>query len=315
MLIGIDISKDWFDAAWQCEGKVRCQQFAYTDEGIEQLLQQLPQQATFVMEATGTYHARLALRLYDAGHKVCVVNPLVIKRYGQMKLMRAKTDRADAKLILSYACSESPPLWAPASEQVQELQQAHGWLNDLLTEKTRLLNRQHAHALRAKPSGFVVSQMRQQLAQLELRIHECERHLEDLVKKSFAGLYERLRTIPSIGPKTAIELVIITDGFTRFDDVKQLGAYVGVSPTTFSSGSSVKGRGGTAKMGQPRMRQLMYLCSWTAKSCNPACRKLYQRLKAAGKPTKVICIAIAHKLLRQAWAVATQEVRFSPEFA
>ena len=52
-----------------------------------------------------------------------------------------------------------------------------------------------------------------------------------------------------------MELIIITNGFTRFEDVKQLSAYVGVSPTTYSSGSSIKGRGGIAKMGQARMRQ------------------------------------------------------------
>ena len=136
-----------------------------------------------------------------------------------------------------------------------------------------------------------------------------------MVKKSFAELYGRLISIPSIGAKTAVELIIITNGFTRFEDVKQLSAYVGVSPTTYSSGSSIKGRGGIAKMGQARMRQLVYLCSWTAKRCNPACKQLYERLQASGKPAKVINIAIAHKLLRQAWAVAKQNVNFNPNIA
>lgn len=315
MFAGIDVSKDWFDVAWEADGQIRCQQLAYTEDGIEQLLEQAPRAAVFVMEATGTYHARLALRLYEAGRTVSVVNPLVIKRYAQMKLLRVKSDRADAQLILQYAREQTPPLWEPASEQVQELQQAHGWLSDLINEKSRLLNRQHALSYRARPSAFVVAQMAAQLEQLQRRIDECEQHLEVLVKKSFAELYERLLTIPSIGAKTALELIIVTDGFTRFEDVKELCAYIGVSPTTLRSGSSIKGRGGIAKLGQGRMRQLLYLCSWTAKSCNPACKQLHQRLKAQGKPAKVINIALAHKLLRQAFAVATKNVRFSTEFA
>jgi transposase len=315
MFVGIDVSKDWFDAAWEVSGQLRTQQFAYTDEGIEQLMEQVPSQAVCVMEATGTYHARLALKLFEAGRGVSVVNPLVIKRYGQMKLLRVKSDRADAQLILGYAQQERPALWQPASEQVQELQQAHGWLNDLIGQRVRLLNRQHAVSYRAKPSAFVVGQMAAQLQQLNERIDECERHLEVLVKKSFAELYERLLTIPSIGAKTALELIIVTDGFTRFEDVKQLGAYIGVSPTTLRSGSSVKGKGSIAKLGQGRMRQLLYLCTWTAKNCNPACKKLHQRLKAQGKPAKVINIALAHKLLRQAHAVATKNVSFSAEMA
>lgn len=240
MFVGVDVSKDWFDAAWEVGGQILCQQFAYSDEGIEQLMEQVPPEAVSVMEATGTYHARLALKLFESGRAVSVVNPLVIKRYGQMKLLRVKSDRADAQLILAYGQQQSPPLWEPASEQVQELQQAHGWLSDLISERTRLLNRQHAMAHRAKPSVFVVRQMTEQLAQLQQRIDECERHLEVLVKKSFAELYERLLTIPSIGAKTALELIIVTDGFTRFEDVKQLCAFIGVSPTTLRSGSSVR---------------------------------------------------------------------------
>lgn len=315
MIVGIDISKDWFDIAWQDADQLKNQRFSYTEEGMVQLLDQLPTEAVYVMEATGTYHTRLAVKLFEAGRKVSVVNALIIKRYAQMKLRRVKSDPADAALIMQFAQHEAPPLWAPASEEVQELQQAHGWLNDLITERTRLLNRQQAHAHRAKPSPFVIKQMNRQQHQLQQHIHACEQHLEQLVKKSFVGLYERLQTIPAIGAKTALELIIITDGFTRFEEVKALCAYTGVSPTTFRSGSSVRGKGGIAKMGQGRIRQLLYVCSWTARTYNPACNKLYQRLKTAGKSPKVIGIAIAHKLLRQAFAIATKNTTFSPEFA
>lgn len=314
MYCGIDVSKDWFDVAWEDAGQVRCRRFDYTDDGMEKLLEQVPAQV-WVMEATGTYHAQLALKLYESGRQVSVVNPLVIKRFAQMKLTRVKSDRADAQLILLYGQEQKPALWAPSSEQVQELQQAHGWLNDLIGERTRLVNRQHAQRYRARPSAFVAEQMDKQLQEINKSIDQCERHLETLVKKHFAELYERLLTIPSVGEKTALELIIVTDGFTRFEDVKELCAFIGVSPTTLKSGSSVKGPGSIAKLGQGRMRQLLYMCSWTARTCNRSCKELYQRMKALGKPAKVINIAIAHKLLRQAFAVATKNVRFSPELA
>lgn len=315
MIVGIDISKQWFDAAWQDLGQTQHQRFEYNETGITQLLTQIREEAHFVMEATGTYQARLALALHESGHKVSVVNPLIIKRFAQMQLSRVKSDRADADLIRRYGEQQPLTPWAPATNEVLELQQAHGWLNDLIGERTRLLNRKEAHAHHARPSAFVLLQMAEQAQQLEQRIRACEAHLETLVKKSFAELFERLLTIPSIGVKTAIELIIVTGGFSRFDDVKALSAYVGISPTTFCSGSSVKGKGGIAKLGQGRMRQLLYLCSWTAKSCNPACKALYVRLKALGKPPKVINIAIAHKLLRQAFAMATNQRVFSTEFA
>lgn len=315
MIVGIDVSKGSFDGAWQAEEKVQHRRFEYTDEGMEALLAQTPEAAHYVMEATGIYHTRLALRLHASGRRVSVVNPLVIKRFAQMQLSRVKSDKADAELIRRYGVQHELLPWAPTAPEILELQQAHSWLDDLIRERTRLMNRQEAYAALVRPSLFVVNQMSTQLAYLDQQIKECERHLEGLVKKSFPELYERLLGIPSIGPKTALALIVVTAGFSRFEDVKALCAYIGVSPTTFRSGTSVNGKGGIAKLGQGQMRQLLYLCSWTAKSCNPACKALYARLRALGKPPKVINIAIAHKLLRQAFAVATKNMQYSETFS
>jgi len=315
MIVGIDVSKASFDATWEAKGQAHHRRFDYTDEGVTALLEQTPEGAHYVMEATGVYHARLALKLYESGRPVSVINPLVIKRFSQMKLSRVKSDKADAELIRHYGEQHELTPWSPAASDVLELQQAHSWLDDLIRERTRLVNRQEAHTHHTRPSPFVAKQMKAQLRQLDKQIKSCEQHLEVKVKKSFRELYERLLTIPSVGPKTAIELIVVTDAFSRFEDVKALCAYIGVSPTTFQSGTSVKGKGVIAKLGQGRMRQLLYLCSWTAKRCNPACNVLYRRLKAAGKPPKVINIAIAHKLVRQAFAVATTNQPFSAEYA
>jgi hypothetical protein len=42
---------------------------------------------------------------------------------------------------------------------------------------------------------------------------------------------------------------------------------------------------------------------------------MYQRLKASGKPEKVIKVAIAHKLLRQAFAVGKKSEPFNEKKA
>lgn len=280
MIIGIDVSKQTFDVAWQESEQGNHQVFAYTDEGIAELLGSTPEDSHYVMESTGIYHTRLALKLHQAGRAVSVINPLVIKRYAQMQLSRVKSDKADAALISRYGRENTLTVWKPSRAEILELQQAHGWLDDLIQERSRLKNRCEAHRHHVKPSAFVTRQMGSQQRQLDKQIKDCEQHLEKLVKKFFPELYRRLRTIPSIGPKTAIELIIITDGFSRFEEMKSLCAYVGVSPTTFRSGTTVRGKGGIAKLGQGRMRQLLYLCSWTAKRCNPSCRRLYERLQA-----------------------------------
>lgn len=315
MIIGLDISKQSFDAAWSEDSREIHHVFEYNDEGIAAFLQQTPDTAHYVMEATGVYHTRLALRLHDAGRQVSVVNPLVIKRFAQMQLSRVKSDKADARLIQRYGEQHSPSPWQPSSQEIVALKQAHSWLDDLVREQTRLSNRKEALSHQAQPSKFVLSQMAKQARLLKEQIRACEAHLEVTVKKSFPELYRRLQTIPSIGSKTALELIVITEGFNLFASDKALSAYIGISPTTYRSGTSVQGRGNIAKMGRGRARQLLYLCSWTAKRCNRACQALHTRLSEAGKPPKVINIAIAHKLLRQAFAVAMSQQDYCENYA
>lgn len=315
MIVGIDISKNSFDASWIVSGKEVNKKYDYTESGLDLFLIDTPKEALFLMEATGVYHTLLALRLHESKRQVSVCNPLVIKRYFQMKLIRAKTDKADSRLIRMFGEENKSDTWSPSSEEINELKQAHGWLNDQIQERTRLYNRQEAHNHQAQKSAFVKKQMDKQLQSLNQQIKDCEAHLEVIVKKHFADLYSRLIAIPSIGPKTALELIIVTGGFSRFEAIKSLTAYVGVSPTNHDSGTSVKGKGHIAKMGNGRIRQLLYICSWTAKTCNPSCKALNTRMKEKGKPAKVINIAIAHKLLRQAFAVAVNNVEYSASYA
>ena len=119
------------------------------------------------MEATGVYHTQLALGLHDAGRKVCIVNPLVIKRYSQMSLSRVKSDRADAQLIRAYGIQNELKPWVPSSETIVELKQAHSWLDDLIRDQTRLLNREEALTHQVNVSQFFSEQMAEQKKQFK----------------------------------------------------------------------------------------------------------------------------------------------------
>ena len=311
-VVGIDVSKQYFDAAWAVEnGQCEQRRFRQDVEGFAELVRLTPEGSVYVMEATGVYYLRLAHYLHAAGVRVAVINPLVIRRYGQMKLLRAKTDRVDAQLIASYGQTGSFALWQPAENAISQLQQLQSWLEGLLQEQTRLKNQQEAWRQRPEASAFVGAAQAQRLEQLQDQIHACEQEMQQWVQRHYAGVYQRLISIPGVGPKTAIQLIAVTDGFRRFDRVEALVSYVGLCPRVYTSGSSVRGSHHITKLGMGRMRQLLYLCSWTAQRCNQACARLHARLKAKGKPERVIKIAIAHKLLRQAFAVAMKHEMYS----
>ena len=55
-----------------------------------------------VMEATGRYHETVAQELHEVGNFVSVVNPKLIKDFGNNTLRKVKTDKADARKIARY---------------------------------------------------------------------------------------------------------------------------------------------------------------------------------------------------------------------
>lgn len=312
-MIGIDISKRWFDG--YCSEREAGQRFANTPSGWEELGRWIgPQASQVVMEASGPYYLGLACWLYEHEIKVSVVNPLVIRRYGQMKLARTKTDAKDAALLARYAVEQRPPVWQPPSPICQAMRQ-------LMSLRAGLLRQQSIGIGQAEAFGqsgmdpLVEELLQEQAERIQAALARIDDRLIELVRSRYARQWEALVTIPGIGSKTALMLVCLTDGFARFDSPRALASYVGICPRIWESGSSVKARGSICKLGCSQLRQLLYMCSWTAQTCNPACRVLYERLKAKGKPQKVIKIAIAHKLLRQAFAVGKTQQPFNEKLA
>lgn len=114
--LGIDIAKRTFAAALLRDGKFRHGQFNNTQSGFTQLLGWLSKlrvsQLHAVLEATGAYGESLALFLHEAGHQVSVVNPARIKAFARSRLVRNKTDRADAAVIALFAAQQEPRLLA-----------------------------------------------------------------------------------------------------------------------------------------------------------------------------------------------------------
>lgn len=98
---GFDVSKKFFDVAVSNREDLE-KQFVYNIEGLASLIQWLPKGCHCVMEATGPYYLQLAIYLHQNGFIVSVVNPLVIKRFSQMRLLRTKTDKSDARMIAAY---------------------------------------------------------------------------------------------------------------------------------------------------------------------------------------------------------------------
>lgn len=311
--IGIDISKQTFDVSF---GPKEQEVFTNNQQGFKKLFKKITVKTGVVMEASGPYYLNLATFLYSRNVKVFVENPLKIKRYGQMSFNRAKTDKKDAEVIRSYAQKMQEDLkgWSPEPKQINEMKQLHSSIELLNKQLQQVKNQLGAF----EDSGAIHTGLRRSLISILKKLEKEKEKLESQMftigKEEYGKTLRSLTSIPGIGNKTAIFLIAITSDFEKFEHHKQLIAYVGFSPRIYQSGTSIRGKGHICKMGRSQIRKLLYMCSWTAKDYNKYCKEMYERLKAKGKPERVIKIAIANKLLKQAFAIAKNRTVFNENY-
>ena len=163
-------------------------------------------------------------------------------------------------------------------------------------------------------SHFVQEKQKERLSRINELLEEVDRNMLSLVKEHESQTFELLTQIPGIGKKTAIVLISVTRGMKKFESSKQLCSYLGLSPRIYESGSSVRGKARICKMGMGLARKLLYMCALSAKRSNKSCRQFYQRLLENGKCKKLALIAVANKLLRQAFSIVKNKKMYDDEF-
>ena len=308
---GIDISKNTFDVV---DSSGNYSKFENNTKGFVKFLKLLDSHSHCVMEATGYYHYQLAYFLVDNSIRVSVENPLSIKRFIQMKLSRIKTDKSDAKMICWYAQEQPIKLWVGYSKNQMECLQLIRLLDTYTKQNTALQNKVHAEQTLGNPCKLVVTSLKRSLKNLSKEAVVLEKKLLELVKIDYQEVLTKLESIPGIGRKTAMMLVVLTDGFNRFESSSQLCSFCGLTPVIRQSGTSVKGRARISKIGNSKLRNLLFMCSFTACKCNPACAALYNRITQKGKSKKLALIAVCNKLLRQSFAIAKSGVEYNKEY-
>jgi transposase len=310
-IYGIDISKSVFDVYSEGTGHY---QLTNDASGFKALLKSLPKTALVVMEATGYYHYLLAQFLDKKGVQVSVANPLSVKRFIQMKLAKVKTDKSDAKAICEYGQANDVPLYNALTDVQAECLQLFRLLDSYVKKSTATKNKLHGEKTLGFPSQTVHGSLKRDLKHLKKEIAVLESRLLELVKQDQQHQLTLLQTIPGIGLKTALFLIVVTDSFKKFDRASQLCSYVGITPTIRESGSSVRGRSKISKVGNKKLRNLLFLAAFSACKYNKACQTLYNRIVAKGKSKKLALIAVANKLLRQAFAIAKSGLPYDENF-
>lgn len=303
-VIGIDVSKNKFDSSFLKDGKKwNSNSNENSLDGIESFYNQVPQgQCIFVMEATSSYYLKLAYFLQEKGEKVSVVNPLKIRRFAQMRFERVKTDKSDARIIAQYGMSEDLQYWEPQPDHLIDIRQICSVMEHLVKDQTMWSNKKEALENDPRHSLIAMNEIDQMLNILTEKHAKLEKELNRLVQENYQAENQLIRSIPGIGPKTAVMLLALTNGFIKFSNYKEFISYIGLSPRIYDSGT-FKGRARICKIGMGRARQLLYMAARAASKYNTSCKNLYERLLEKGKAKKLALIAVANKLVKQVFAL------------
>lgn len=127
-------------------------------------------------------------------------------------------------------------------------------------------------------------------------------------------IHECLLSIPGVGKITSLLLIVVTRGFTRFDNPKQLACFLGVSPHPNQSGTSVQNGNHRSWFADPYFASLLHMTALTASIHNPKFKAYDERLKSKGKPKLLIMNNIKNKLLTVAFTIATRRTKFYSDY-
>jgi transposase len=311
--LGVDVAKAKLDCALlRNDGKYRNKTVANTAKGFADLSgwvtkQHATEPLHVCMEATSIYWEDIAQYLAEAGHTVAVVNPALIKAYGQPLSLRNKTDAADARLLASFCRERRPEAWQPytASEKIlRALALRRQALVDMQTqEKNRL----------GVARNNVTDSLNEHLAWLESEIKRIEKLINQHID-SDPELREKsilLRSIPGVAAHTSAVLLSYLGRMRQCEKASAFAVFAGLTPRRHESGT-IKGKSTLSKKGHAFLRRALYMPAMNAISKTAWGMAFRARLKANGKPGKVIIGAMMRKIAQVAFAIIKSGTPFNP---
>ena len=136
-----------------------------------------------------------------------------------------------------------------------------------------------------------------------------DNHLRELSRtKRYEKQIALLTSVVGFGTRRAIEFLVQIGDIKRFGNNDKLANYLGLVPSSNSSGESIKQDRLTYR-GHKQLRSIMVEAAWTSINTDPAMAKKYGNLKKRMIPQKAI-ISVARSLLCRVRFVLINEVPY-----
>ena len=287
---GLDIAK----ASLQFHFLDRQHALPNTPAGHKQLLELLATcpQVQVVCEATGGYERPVVAALQAAARPVSILNPGHVRHFALSEGRRAKTDVLDCALLTAYGYAHKP---APAPKPdafLTQLRALVDWRSQLKEQLTRA--RQQGEQV---TEPFVLKQQAKLCRHLETQIASVEKQMAENLARSprHQAQVTALDQLPGVGFITAVSVLCHLPELGLINR-QQAAALAGLAPWTRQSGPWQGQRhiGG----GRAALRKALYMSAVVlSQQKETVLGAFYRRLRAQGKPAKVVLTAIRRKLL------------------
>lgn len=289
--IGVDISKAHLDVHRLPDGISR--QFSNNPRGFCAMIEWIGKLhiERIVYEATGVYHRHFEDALAKAELPLAKVNPLQARRFAQACGTRAKTDKVDAAMLAHMGTALQVGICAIPSKTQRDLKELQIARQALIKDRTAAKNRSKSLCV-----PLLKKQNDQRLRQINHNLEVIETAMASLINKDqkMVRTFEILCSIPGIAKITAVTVLVEMPELGTLQS-KAVASLAGLAPFSRESGTW-KGKsfiGGGRKF----LREALYMPAIVAMTFNPQMKEMYQRLKNAGKPSKVALTAIMRKLI------------------
>jgi transposase len=144
---------------------------------------------------------------------------------------------------------------------------------------------------------------------LRKKLLKVNRHLRQINKEGiYAAKLRLLQSIPGIGLITALTLLAEMEDILRFKNLDQLCSFVGLVPSTNSSGEKEKA-GRITRRSNRFLREIIIEAAWMASRLDPSMAYSYGQLCKRMEPNEAI-IRIAKKLLNRIRYVMKNETEY-----
>lgn len=323
----MDVSKKKLDFCVMFDGKVlREEQVSNHQQAVAGLIRELKndlemdnEQFLICAEHTGQYTFPLACACESVECRLWLENPSQIKY--SSGIQRGKSDRVDAKRIAIYASrfGDRVRYYDRPTQQIERLKQ-------LESERTLYTGHLAAYKAQIKDQKDYMTadiynrkarRLESVMAELQAAIDTIGAEMEEVIRSTevLDRQMNLLISIDGVGRVVAINMIIETEAFTRFDDPRKFACHAGVAPFAHNSVSSQHSKNKVSHRANKTIKRLLHMAAVSVIHRKDGELKIYYLRKVEeGKNKMLVINALRAKIIARMFAVIKRNEFYSPVY-